>query len=83
MTSPTNPATTTGSSTPATTAEKQDEPETTTYTIKKVNTGLIGDHVRENVEVDGKSYGPGDDVELTEVAYESLKDAGVKFESKE
>lgn len=57
------------------------EPETQSFTIKSVNTGLLGKHVRETVEVDGKSYGPGDSVELTEVAHKSLVAMGVKFES--
>lgn len=62
----------------------QDEKDKiTTYTIKSVNTGLLGEHVREDVEVEGESYGPGDEVELTEVAHKSLTAMGVKFESKE
>lgn len=55
--------------------------ETTEYTIKKVNTGLLGDHVQEVLTVDDKDYKAGDTVALTETAYKSLKDAGVKFES--
>jgi len=59
--------------------------ETTEYTIKSVNTGLVGDHVNEVVTVkDGKGkptdYREGDTVSLTETQYESLKEAGVKFE---
>jgi hypothetical protein len=59
------------------------KPETTSYTIKKVNTGLLGKHVRENVEVDGESYGPGDSVDLTEAAYKSLRSMGVTFENED
>lgn len=62
---------------------EKDEPDTQSFTIKSVNTGLVGKHVRENVEVDGKSYGPGDSVELTEVAHKSLVAMGVKFESED
>lgn len=62
---------------------EKDEPDTQFFTIKSVNTGLVGKHVRENVEVDGKSYGPGDSVELTEVAHKSLVAMGVKFESED
>lgn len=69
-------------STPSQTSGSSDkEPETSKYTIKSVNTGLKGDHVRETVEVDGDSFGPGDEVELTEVAHKSLTAMGVKFES--
>lgn len=68
----TNPPSTGGS-------DKPKEPTTKEYTIQSVNTGLVGDHVRENVEVDGKPYGVGDKVSLSEVAHTSLKAAGVKF----
>jgi hypothetical protein len=62
------------------------EPETQEYTIKSVNTGLLGSDVKETVIVKtGKGkpdeYGAGDKVSLTETQYKSLQDAGVKFES--
>lgn len=59
-----------------------EEAETTTkYTIKSVNTGLLGKHIQETVRVRGEEYKAGDEVDLNELQFKSLKDAGVKFES--
>lgn len=77
---PTTPGTTPPTTPPKTGGTEDKAPETKEYTIKSVNTGLQGEHIRETLEVDGESYGPGDKVGLTEVAHKSLVQAGVEFE---
>lgn len=49
------------------------------YTLKRANTGLIGE-VRESAQVDDVVLDPGVEVELTEDQIQRLKDAGVSVE---
>lgn len=87
MTTPTQPSPS-GSSQPPDGGmqEPEEKQETAEYTIKSVNTGLVGKGIKETVTVKndkGKpdEFGPGDSITLTESQAKSLTDAGVKFES--
>lgn len=54
----------------------------TKYTLKKANTGLLGDHIRESAQVDDITLHPGGEpVELTDDQVKRLKDAGVTLEA--
>lgn len=76
---PTPPATGLSTDPPA----EDQTPETKKFTIKSVNTGLLGEAIQERVEVRGHKnpYKAGDEVELTDTQFKSLKEAGVKFET--
>lgn len=51
------------------------------YTLKKADTGVVGDHVRNGAEVDDIQLWPGGKpVELTDDQVKRLKDAGATVE---
>lgn len=57
------------------------EEQTKQYTLKKADTGLLGENVRHGAEVDDLQLWPGGDpVNLTDDQVKRLKDAGVTVE---